>query len=44
LPEDDPKRRCPDISKAENLLKWKPKVSLDEGLRRTIDYFSAVNR
>ncbi|OPX93198.1 MAG: UDP-glucose 4-epimerase [Syntrophorhabdus sp. PtaB.Bin006] len=44
LPEDDPKRRCPDISKAENLLKWKPKVTLDEGLRKTIDYFSAVNR
>ncbi len=44
LPEDDPKRRCPDISKAEELLQWKPKVSLDEGLRRTIDYFSAVNR
>jgi len=44
LPEDDPKKRCPDISKAESLLQWKPKVSLEEGLKKTIDYFRAVNR
>ncbi|OPY83903.1 MAG: UDP-glucose 4-epimerase [Syntrophorhabdus sp. PtaU1.Bin153] len=44
LPEDDPRRRCPDISKAENLLQWKPKIPLDEGLRKTIDYFRAVTR
>jgi UDP-glucuronate decarboxylase len=39
LPEDDPKRRCPDISKAEKLLRWKPRMSLDQGLARTIDWF-----
>jgi dTDP-glucose 4,6-dehydratase len=39
LPEDDPKRRCPDITKAKNLLKWEPKVTLDEGLEKTIKYF-----
>jgi len=44
LPEDDPRRRCPDISKAEKLLQWKPKIPLDEGLRKTIDYFRTVDR
>jgi UDP-glucuronate decarboxylase len=39
LPDDDPRRRCPDISKAKNYLEWQPKISLDEGLKRTIDYF-----
>ena len=39
LPEDDPKRRCPDITKARKLLDWEPKVSLDEGLEKTIKYF-----
>ncbi len=39
LPEDDPKRRCPDITKARKLLGWEPKVSLDEGLEKTIKYF-----
>ncbi len=39
LPQDDPKRRCPDISKAKRLLKWEPKVSLDEGLRLTLEFF-----
>jgi dTDP-glucose 4,6-dehydratase len=39
LPVDDPKRRCPDITKAKKLLKWEPKVGLDEGLRLTLDYF-----
>jgi dTDP-glucose 4,6-dehydratase len=39
LPEDDPKRRCPDIAKARRLLKWEPKVSLEEGLRSTIRHF-----
>jgi dTDP-glucose 4,6-dehydratase len=39
LPEDDPKRRCPDIRKAKRILAWEPKVSLTEGLRRTIEYF-----
>jgi dTDP-glucose 4,6-dehydratase len=39
LPQDDPKRRCPDITKARELLGWKPKVGLDEGLRLTLEYF-----
>jgi dTDP-glucose 4,6-dehydratase len=39
LPADDPKVRCPDISRARELLGWEPKVGLDEGLRRTIEYF-----
>lgn len=39
LPQDDPRRRCPDISKARRLLNWGPKVGLDEGLRLTLDYF-----
>jgi dTDP-glucose 4,6-dehydratase len=39
LPQDDPKRRCPDISKAKRILNWEPKVSLDEGLKLTLAYF-----
>jgi UDP-glucuronate decarboxylase len=39
LPEDDPKKRKPDISLAQEKLGWKPTVTLDEGLRLTIDYF-----
>ena len=39
LPSDDPKLRQPDISKARRLLDWEPKVSLEEGLRLTIDFF-----
>ena len=39
LPQDDPKRRCPDIRKAKRLLGWEPKVHLAEGLKRTIEYF-----
>ena len=39
LPEDDPKRRRPDITKAKKILKWEPKISLDEGLLKTIEYF-----
>ena len=39
LPEDDPVRRCPDISLAGEALAWKPKVGLDEGLPPTIAYF-----
>ena len=42
LPEDDPKRRQPDISLARTLLGWEPKVSLDEGLDKTIDFFREV--
>jgi nucleoside-diphosphate-sugar epimerase len=39
LPADDPKQRQPDISRARALLKWEPKVPLDQGLDRTIAYF-----
>lgn len=39
LPQDDPKRRQPDISKARRLLNWEPKVTLEEGLRLTLDHF-----
>ncbi len=39
LPEDDPKVRQPDITKARTLLGWEPKVSLEDGLTRTIAYF-----
>jgi dTDP-glucose 4,6-dehydratase len=39
LPADDPKVRCPDIRRAQALLGWEPKVGLDEGLQRTIEYF-----
>jgi UDP-glucuronate decarboxylase len=39
LPQDDPKQRRPDINRANDQLDWKPAVKLDEGLRRTIDYF-----
>jgi UDP-glucuronate decarboxylase len=39
LPSDDPVRRCPDISRAEEVLDWSPSVSLEEGLRDTIRYF-----
>jgi len=39
LPKDDPKVRRPDIGKARQLLEWEPRVSLDEGLKATLDYF-----
>jgi len=39
LPQDDPKQRCPDISKARSLLGWAPEVSLEAGLLPTIDFF-----
>jgi UDP-glucuronate decarboxylase len=38
---DDPFRRCPEITQAQRILKWRPKVSLDEGLHRTIKWFEA---
>lgn len=39
LPQDDPRRRKPDISKAKQLLGWQPATSLDDGLRKTIEWF-----
>jgi UDP-glucuronate decarboxylase len=39
LPIDDPTRRRPDISRAQKLLGWSPKVELDDGLERTIAWF-----
>jgi dTDP-glucose 4,6-dehydratase len=40
LPEDDPKRRCPDISRAREILGWEPHVSAREGLKKTFDWFA----
>jgi nucleoside-diphosphate-sugar epimerase len=40
LPKDDPKRRCPDITKLERLIGWKPNVDFEEGLKKTITWFS----
>jgi len=37
--EDDPRRRCPDITRAKTLLHWQPEVPLEEGLRRTLEFF-----
>ena len=39
LPQDDPKQRCPDISRARQFLHWQPRIALDDGLKRTISYF-----
>ena len=39
LPQDDPTQRCPDITLAKTALKWAPEVSLDTGLRKTIEWF-----
>src|SRR6185436_19787047 len=39
LPQDDPKQRQPDITKAKKILKWEPKVALAQGLKDTIAYF-----
>ena len=42
LPQDDPTQRCPDISKAKEILSWEPKVQLREGIRNTAEYFKKV--
>jgi dTDP-glucose 4,6-dehydratase len=44
LPVDDPKQRCPDISQAQNILDWKPKVSRQEGLKITYEYFKSLSK
>jgi len=41
LPPDDPARRRPDITKARTLLGWEPKISLQEGLGKSLAYFQA---
>jgi dTDP-glucose 4,6-dehydratase len=42
LPEDDPRQRRPDISRARELLGWEPRVPLEDGLRKTLDYFRSA--
>jgi dTDP-glucose 4,6-dehydratase len=42
LPQDDPKQRCPDIAKARQLLQWEPKIDLEGGLRKSLDYFKTA--
>ncbi len=42
LPSDDPKKRCPNISLAKQMFNWEPRISLDEGLKLTIDYFKEL--
>ena len=44
LPPDDPRQRCPDISRARELLHWQPKIGLEVGLMRTIAYFEGLQR
>ena len=39
LPQDDPKQRRPDISRARKYLRWEPKINLEQGLEKTISYF-----
>ncbi len=41
LPKDDPQRRRPDITRAKQVLKWQPRISLDEGLQKTFEYFNS---
>jgi dTDP-glucose 4,6-dehydratase len=43
LPEDDPKQRQPDITKAKRLLGWQPVVSLEEGMQKTVEYFRGIH-
>jgi UDP-glucuronate decarboxylase len=42
LPQDDPMQRCPDITRARQVLDWEPRVALDYGLGKTIDYFDQL--
>lgn len=40
LPEDDPKQRCPDITRARETLGWEPRVPVEEGLKLTFEWFA----
>jgi nucleoside-diphosphate-sugar epimerase len=42
-PVDDPQMRKPDISKAKEKLRWEPKVNVDEGLSKTVEYYRSLN-
>ena len=42
LPEDDPDKRRPDITRAKKILSWQPKVNFTEGLKKTLTYFEAA--
>jgi UDP-glucuronate decarboxylase len=42
LPQDDPKQRCPDISRAKSILNWKPTIELREGIEKTAAYFKQI--
>jgi dTDP-glucose 4,6-dehydratase len=44
LPQDDPKQRRPDITKARKVLGWAPKVELEQGLRATVTYFENLQK
>lgn len=44
IPEDDPKKRKPDISKAKDMLSWEPKISFENGLKQTINYFESLRQ
>ena len=44
LPQDDPARRCPDITQAQRLLDWEPKIDRSIGLAKTVDYFRHFNQ
>ncbi|MBS1810200.1 MAG: SDR family oxidoreductase [Acidobacteria bacterium] len=44
LPEDDPKTRQPDITRAKAILSWEPKVAVEEGLSRTIDWYRSLGK
>lgn len=42
LPQDDPVQRQPDIGLAQKALDWRPEIELEEGLRKTVDYFRTI--
>jgi UDP-glucuronate decarboxylase len=44
LPQDDPTQRCPDISRAQSVLGWRPETALETGLARTVQYFESLLR